>query len=123
MERISSPHPNSLEVKSCMRKESSSEVFDKGFQHLTIRAMFTSTGHSATFSPISVKRPSVSSIPEATNPSRARNTLSAGGQVTHSNFMRSSIPKDFSCRIGVVKSVRVSSGDVATGRDSKTKGG
>jgi len=90
---------------------------------LTIRAMFTSTGHSETFSPMFVKRPSGSSIPEATNPSSARNTLSAGGLVTHSNFMRSSIPNDFSCSIGVVKSVRVNSGDVLTGRDSRAEGG
>lgn len=90
---------------------------------LTIRAIFTSTGHSATFSPMSVRRPSALSIPEATNPSSARNTLSAGGLVTHSNFKRSSIPRDFRRSMGVVRSERVSSGAVATGRDPRTKGG
>jgi len=99
------------------------EVIAGEFHHPTIRAMFTSTGHSETFSPMPVRWPSVSSIPEATNPSRARNTLSAGGLVSHSKFMRSSIPNDFSWSIGVVRSVRVSSGDVATGRDSRTEGG
>jgi hypothetical protein len=123
MERASSPQLKSLDANNYTENGSRKHETISGNLSFTIRAMFTSIGHSETFSPMFVKRPSGSSIPEATSPSRARNTLSAGGLVTHSNFMRSSIPNDFSCNIGVVRSVRVNSGDVVTGRESRTEGG
>ena len=85
--------------------------------------MFTSTGHSATFSPMTVSRPSSPIIPAAYRPSNARSTLSAGGLDTHSNFIKSSIPKLFSCRMGVVRSVRVISGGVVGGSRANAPSG
>jgi hypothetical protein len=94
-----------------------------GTRGRTILAIWTSIGNSATRSPTGVSRPSFPIIPAAKRPSRARRTLSAGGAETHSNFIRSSIPRDFSCRIGVVMSVRVISGGVLVGREANTDSG
>lgn len=122
MVRISSPHWCSLELKSYARLR---ELLLTRIQQslVTIRAMLTSTGHSATFSPTGVRRPSSPTIPAAARPSKALRVDSAGGAVTHSNFMRSSIPKAFNWIMGAVMSVRVISGGVVRGKVEKAVAG
>jgi hypothetical protein len=82
-------------------------------------ASLTSSGTSATFRPICVRWPSGPMTPSAINALKHRTMVSEGGKVSHSNFMRLSIPNALSWTIGEVRSVRRISGAVVCASRSK----
>lgn len=90
---------------------------------LTMHAVFMSTGNSASFCPMTVRCPSASISLACSISFKAWTMLAEGGMVTHSSFIRSSMPRDFNCTRGVVRSTRVISGGVLYGREGNVVAG
>eukprot|EP00958_Prasinococcus_capsulatus_P020036 scaffold2552_cov380-Prasinococcus_capsulatus_cf.AAC.18 len=78
------------------------------------------TGSSARRKPKGrVRRQSSSNAPRAYRSSKATRTISGGGGASHSNRMRLSTPKAFSCKTMLMRSPRCISGTCCAGTRSQ----